>query len=52
MSYDIEGQLLVKAKNSPCFALTWDESPDVTQDCRLLIFVRFLKENKTIKEEL
>jgi hypothetical protein len=52
ISYDIEEQLLVKVKNSPYFALQCEESTDVTQCCQLLVFVRFLDEDNTIKEEL
>jgi len=52
ISFDIEEQLLVKIKNSPFYALQCDESTDVSQCCQLLVFVRFLDDDNTIKEEL
>ncbi|KAL4112208.1 hypothetical protein QTP88_016039 [Uroleucon formosanum] len=48
----LEEQLLVKIKNSPFYALQYDESTDVSQCCQLLVFVRFLDDDNTIKEEL
>lgn len=51
MSTDIEEQVTDKIKSSPYFALQCDESTDVSQGCQLLVFVRFLDENKTFKEE-
>lgn len=52
MSFDIEKQLLQKIKNSPFFALQCDESTDVSQFFQLLVFVRFLDNDNSIKEEL
>lgn len=52
MSNDIEEQVLNKVKKSPYFALQCDESTDVAQCCQLLVFVRFIDDNKTFKEEL
>lgn len=52
MSQDIEEQLICLIKKSPWFALQCDESTDVAQCCQLLIFVRFLSGDNTIKEEL
>jgi len=52
MSQDIEEQLICLIKKSPWFALQCDESTDVAQCCQLLIFVRFLSADNTIKEEL
>ncbi|XP_025192117.1 protein ZBED8-like [Melanaphis sacchari] len=52
MSQDIEEQLICLIKKSPWFALQCDESTDVAQCCQLLIFVRFLSGDNTIKKEL
>ncbi|CAG4975756.1 unnamed protein product [Colias eurytheme] len=52
MSTDIEDQVIDKIKNSPYFALQCDESTDVSQCCQLLVFIRFLEDNKMFKEEL
>lgn len=52
MSQDIEEQLICLIKKSPYFALQCDESTDIANCCQLLIFVRFLNEDNTIKEEL
>ena len=52
MSNDIEEQLVCEIKKSPYFSLQCDESTDVAQCCQLLVFVRYLGDNNTIKEEL
>lgn len=52
MSNDIEEQLVSKIKRSTCFALQCDESTDISNCCQLLVFVRFLDDDKIIKEEL
>lgn len=52
MSNDIEEQVIDKIKCSPYFALQCDESTDVSQCCQLLVFIRFLNDNKKFKEEL
>lgn len=52
MSQGIEEQLICLIKKSPWFALQCDESTDVVHCCQLLIFVRFLSGDNTIKEEL
>ncbi|KAK9708560.1 protein of unknown function (DUF4371) [Popillia japonica] len=52
MSNDIEDQLVCEIKKSPYFSLQCDESTDVAQCCQLLVFVRYLGDNNTIKEEL
>lgn len=52
MSQDIEEQLRCLIKKSPWFTLQCDESTDVAQCCKLLIFIRFLSGDNTIKEEL
>src|SRR5215469_5564523 len=44
--------VLIELKNSPFFALQCDESTDVAHCCQLLVFVRFLGKDNTIKEEL
>ncbi|KAK9686058.1 protein of unknown function (DUF4371) [Popillia japonica] len=50
MSNDIEDQLVCEIK-SPYFSLQCDESTDAAQCCQLLVFVRYLGDNNTIKEE-
>lgn len=52
MSNDVEEQIIDKIKCSPYFALQCDESTDVSQCCQLLVFIRFLNDNKTFEEEL
>lgn len=52
MSNDIEDQVIDKIKNSPYFALQCDESTDVSQCCQLLVFIRFLEDDKKFIEEL
>jgi hypothetical protein len=52
MANDIEEQIIDKIKCSPYFALQCDESTDVSQCCQLLVFIRFLNDNNTFKEEL
>ena len=52
MSLDIEEQILLKIKNSPYFALQCDETTDIATCCQLLVFVRFVDEDNTIKELL
>ncbi|CAH2102489.1 unnamed protein product [Euphydryas editha] len=52
MSNDVEEQVIENIKRSPYFALQCDESTDVSQCCQLLVFIRFLNDNKTFKEEL
>src|SRR5215469_10662173 len=52
MSQDIQDHLLIELKNYPFFALQCDESTDVAHCCQLLVFVRFLGKDNTIKEEL
>ncbi|VVC24189.1 Hypothetical protein CINCED_3A016146 [Cinara cedri] len=52
ISQDIEEQLICLIKKSHWFVLQCDESTDVAQCCQLLIFVRFLSGDNTIKEEL
>lgn len=52
MSNDIEEQLIVEIKKSPFFSLQCDETTDVTQCSQLLVFVRYLGDNSTFKEDL
>lgn len=52
MSSDIEDQLVCEIKNSPYCSLQCDESSDVWQFSQLLVFVRFLRGDHKIKEEL
>lgn len=52
MSTDIEEQVVDKIKCSPYFALQCDETTDVSQCCQLLVFIRFLNDNKKFEEEL
>ncbi|KAF2891766.1 hypothetical protein ILUMI_14407 [Ignelater luminosus] len=46
----LKNKLLIKC--SPYFALQCDKSTDVLQCRQLLVFIRFLNDNKTFQEEL
>lgn len=52
MSNDIEEQLVCEIKKSPYFSLQCDETTDVAQCSQLLVFVRYLGDQNTMKEEL
>lgn len=52
MSNDIEDQLVCEIKKSPYFSLQCDETTDVSQCSQLLVFVRYLGDQNTMKEEL
>lgn len=52
MSSDIEDQLVCEIKKSPYFSLQCDETTDIAQCSQLLVFVRYLGDQNTIKEEL
>ncbi len=52
ISADLQDQLLDKLRNSPCFAIQFDESTDCANIAQLLCFVRYLKDDMAEDEML
>lgn len=51
MAKDIKNQVIVAIKKSPFFAIQLDESTDIAQCSHLLVYVRYI-ENERMKDEL
>lgn len=52
MAEDVTVQLLEQVKNSEYFALQLDESTDVANKAQLLVYIRFISEEKIVEEVL
>lgn len=52
MALNVKEQLVKRLKMSPFFALQCDDSTDIAQQCQLIVYCRFVDENKIIEELL
>ncbi|CAG9832451.1 unnamed protein product [Diabrotica balteata] len=51
MAEDIQNQIVDAVKQSPFFAIQLDESTDIAQCSQLIVYVRYI-ENERMKDEL
>lgn len=52
MAEDVTEQVLIQVKDSPFFSLQLDESTDVANAAQLLVYVRFIRDEKFVEELL
>ena len=52
MSEDIKLQVITNITNSPYFSLQLDESTDISHTSQLLVYVRYIRDNKVEEEFL